>query len=99
MPVKTREEIITTLKSLMKTNAGEYHLKRLGIFGSYARGDQDEDSDVDLLVEFSDPPDLFTFYKLEEFLEKEIGVKVEAVRKEALRPEFKDKILSETIFL
>jgi len=99
MSVKSKEEILAALNDVMNRHAQEYHLKRVGLFGSYARSEQNEVSDVDVLVEFSESPDLFDFLKFEEFLEKTLGVKVEAVRKEALRPELKDRILSETIYI
>lgn len=79
----------------------EYHITQLGIFGSYVRGEQTEDSDVDVLVEFD--PDfrfgLFTFCELEDQLSQAIGKKVDLVMKDALKPHLGQQILQEVIYL
>lgn len=54
-------------------------------------------SDIDILVEFEEVPDLFRFLELERYLEGLLGLKVDLVRKKALREELKDTILSEVV--
>lgn len=67
-----------------------YRVSRLGIFGSFARGEANELSDVDILVEFSDSVDLFHFIRLQCHLSGILGRKVDLVTPEALKPEIKD---------
>lgn len=78
---------------------GRYKVNEIAIFGSYARGEQKKKSDMDVLVEFEDVPGLFKFLELERYLTKLMGVKVDLVRRKALRPELKDTILSEAVFI
>ncbi len=77
----------------------EYQVTKIGIFGSVARGEQQLESDIDMLVEFSEVPDFFQFLRLEEYLESLLGSKVDLVRPNALRPELRQQILSEVIYL
>ena len=77
----------------------KYNVTEIGIFGSYARKRQKKKRDIDILVEFEKAPDLFTFLKLERHLESLLHTKVDLVRKKALRPQLKDHILSEVIYL
>ncbi len=76
-----------------------YGLKSIGIFGSYVRGAQHEKSDLDILVDYDVVPDLLSFINLERYLTRLLGKRVDLVRTGSIRPELKDVILSETIFL
>ncbi|MEW5937576.1 MAG: nucleotidyltransferase family protein, partial [Candidatus Thermoplasmatota archaeon] len=77
-------DVIETLKKHEKEIKDRFGVKKIGLFGSCARGDQDEDSDVDLIVEF-DPPafgkdfeGLYdAFINLSSYLEKLLGRKVD----------------------
>ncbi|MEM4347890.1 MAG: nucleotidyltransferase family protein [Candidatus Altiarchaeota archaeon] len=75
----------------------KYNVKYIGIFGSFVRGEQKKTSDIDILVEFSEPIDLFEFIKFEEELSKLLGVKVDLVSKKALKPYIGERILKEVI--
>ena len=75
-------------------------VKRLGVFGSFARGQQREDSDVDLLVEFEDGAKTFDhFMDLALLLEDLLGRKVELVTREALSPYIGPRILREVEYV
>ena len=79
----------------------DYHITELGVFGSYVRGDQTEDSDVDILVEF-EPGfrfGLVTYCHIENELSDKLGKKVDLVMKRALKPRIGKAILQETIYL
>ncbi len=76
-----------------------YNVESIGIFGSYVRGEQKKKSDLDVLVEFYRTIDLFTFVELEDFLSEVLGVKVDLVMKNALKPRIKDRILKEAVYL
>lgn len=91
---KNIEEI---LKQHKKELSEKYKVKEIGIFGSYVRGEQKKRSDIDILVEYEEVPDLFKFLELERYLEGLLGLKVDLVRKKALREELKDTIMSEVV--
>jgi uncharacterized protein len=96
-------QTIEKLKTVLAINKAElenkYKIKEIGIFGSYARHEQHKKSDLDVLVTFTETPDLFQFIELENLLTDILGVKVDLVMKEALRPQFKDRILNETVYV
>lgn len=72
----TRERILRTLKKNQQAFAKKYSVKRIGLFGSYARGKQTRGSDLDFLVEF-DKPTYDNFSRLIAELERLFGKKVE----------------------
>ncbi len=84
------------LKPKLKQN---YKVKNIGLFGSYVRGEQDSTSDLDVLVDFYEPISLFKFVELEDFLSQQLGVKVDLVMRDALKPRIKDRILNEAIYV
>jgi predicted nucleotidyltransferase len=75
----------------------KYNISYLGIFGSYVRGEQKEDSDLDILVEFSKAPDLFEFIGLKQDLSDILEVNVDLVMKSALKPRIGKRILEEVV--
>ncbi len=96
----TREEILQKLKENQSYLSSKYGLKRIGIFGSYAKGTQIETSDIDIIVEFNRPIGLefveFTEY-LENLLEKKIdvltNVGVEQIRNSKIVQQIKETII------
>jgi len=87
------------IRNHKKELAEKYKVNQIGIFGSYARGEQRRGSDVDILVDFEEIPDLFKFIHLERYLEELLKRKVDLVRKPAIRPDLKEIILKEVIYL
>lgn len=77
----------------------KYKVKEIGIFGSYLRGETKIGSDVDILVEFDEVPDLFKFINLENYLQNILERKVDLVRREAVRKELEEYILNEVSYL
>ncbi|KIM12339.1 MAG: hypothetical protein KU38_05580 [Sulfurovum sp. FS08-3] len=75
----------------------KYHIASLSLFGSYARDEQRDDSDVDLLVDFEQTPDLLTFIELEEHLSHSLNKNVDLVIKRKLKSQLKEQILKEAI--
>ncbi len=94
--MRTLKEIKTILSKKKASLKKRYLLSEISIFGSYARGEQKKGSDLDILVEFDEIPDLFQYIKLENELEDLLGVKVDLVRKKSIREELKASILKET---
>ena len=73
----------------------QYNVKYIGLFGSYIRGEQTPESDLDILVEFSKTPTLFKFINLENYLSDNLGIKVDLVMKDSLKPNIGKHILNE----
>jgi predicted nucleotidyltransferase len=91
------EDIKRTLKNHLPDLGERYKVQRIGIFGSYAKGENRGDSDLDLLVEFDLAPTIFEFVRLERELATLLGIKVDLVMKTALKPEIGKHILSEVV--
>lgn len=85
--MKKNEDIKVKLESLKPLLKERYQVETVGFFGSYALGEQKKKSDLDVLVEFSQPNtiDLFDFIELEEFISKKLGITVDLVTKSALK--------------
>jgi predicted nucleotidyltransferase len=73
------------IKNIILSHLKEFNPVNIGIFGSFARGDNRIDSDIDILVKFKEPPSLLTLIKLENDLSEIIGIKVDIVTTGALR--------------
>ncbi len=73
----------------------QYHVRTLEVFGSFVRGDQHDNSDLDLLVTFDEVPTLFKFVALENYLSDFLGIRVDLVMKESLKPFIGKHILEE----
>ena len=95
----SRTSLQQTLRRLKPTVSRKFKIKRLGLFGSYVKGDARPSSDVDILVEFSKRIDLLDFVALERYLAERTGTKIDLVSVKALRPEFRDAILSEVVYI
>ena len=76
-----------------------FGVKKIGVFGSHSRAEDNDASDVDVLVGFQKPVDIFTFLELKEYLEKVLKRKVDLVTEKALKPLIRDLVLSEVSFL
>jgi uncharacterized protein len=96
---KSLEEIKEILKAHKEEVSQKYKVSEIGVFGSFVRGDQRKRSDIDILVEYDEIPDLFEFINLERYLQRLLRKKVDLVRKEAIRSELQDKILKEVVYI
>ncbi len=92
-----RDEILNTIRVLSNTIKTDYRAKVIGIFGSFARSEKKDTSDIDLLVMFDDEADIFDFVGLSLFLEEKLGRKVDVVPYDTVRPELKEIIFKETV--
>jgi predicted nucleotidyltransferase len=77
--------------------AERYRVKSLGMFGSYVRHEQRAGSDLDLLVTFYELPSLLKFIELENYLTDTLGVKVDLVMPDTLKPRIGQRILNEVV--
>ena len=94
--IKDIEIIIQKHKKELEENFG---LRKIGIFGSYVRGDQVQDSDIDILVEIERPMGFIKFIKLENHLSQILDSKVDIVTKKALKPYIGRRILQEVHYV
>lgn len=91
----TRDEILEKLEENRETIRG-FGVRRLGIFGSYARGEQTAASDMDFLVEF-ERPTFKNYFGLKFFLEELFDRKVDLVFHDTVKPRIRNTILEETV--
>ena len=98
MPKQTRlQKFMETLRQQRLLLAEQYNVATLEVFGSYVRHEQQKNSDLDILVTFSKPPSLFKFVRLENHLSDTLGVKVDLVMKDSLKPAIGKQILREAV--
>jgi predicted nucleotidyltransferase len=97
--MKTLGEIKETLSKHKEEVAREFKVKEIGIFGSVVRGEQQQRSDIDILVEYYELPDLLKLIELERRLQRILGKKVDLVEKGGLRPELRERILAEVVYI
>lgn len=93
--MKALHEIKQIISAHKRQLANDYHVSKIGIFGSYVSGLSSENSDIDILVEFEKPVGFVKFIRLENYLTNLIGVKVDLVTKKALKPYMGQNILRE----
>jgi hypothetical protein len=93
------EKIKKKLKKLEPELQERYKVKKIGIFGSYVRGEQNKKSDLDILIEFDESADLglLDFIGLENYLSEVLGVKVDLVEKNTLKLRIGQHILEELV--
>jgi uncharacterized protein len=90
-------EILDLLRQELPTLKNQYGVESLGVFGSYVREEQDPESDLDLLVTFYETPGLLGLIELENYLSDILGVKVDLVMKNALKPRIGERVLKEVV--
>ena len=73
------------IKNIILSHLKEYNPVKIGIFGSFARGENKKESDLDILVEFKESPSLLTLIKLENDLSEILGIKVDLITNGALK--------------
>ena len=90
---------IAELRSLLRQHLPllqeRYGVASLGLFGSYVRREAGPESDLDILVRFRQTPGLLRFIELENFLSDLLGVRVDLVMAEALKPHIGQRVLAE----
>lgn len=95
----SNDTVVKRLRDLNLQLNREFGVSRIGIFGSYARGEARKGSDVDLLVEFQRPVNLFEFSRLKSFLSSQLELPVDLVTPAALKPLIKEEILKSVSYI
>ena len=97
--VITTNDVLARLKMFKESRQAEYSLRSLGIFGSFACGQAQEDSDVDVVFETSEP-NLFRTSRMKQELEELLARRVDVVRlRERMNPHLKQRILREARYV
>ena len=91
------DQLIDKLRAIKPELESRYQVVELAVFGSFTTGTNEPSSDLDLLVSFREPPSLLRFIELENELTDELGVKVDLVMREALKPRIGRRILKEIV--
>jgi uncharacterized protein len=94
---RSLESLLEILRQQIPMLAERYSVEKLEVFGSYVRSEQKKDSDLDVLVTFKEEPSLLTFIAIENYLSDLLGVKVDLVMKDSLKPVLGKNILREAI--
>lgn len=91
-------DIENKLRDIKPILVDKFQVSKIGYFGSHAKGNQTKESDLDLLVEFSNPIG-WKFFTLEKFLEQALGLPIDLVTKNALKERIKEPILNQVIYI
>ncbi|MBI5733387.1 MAG: nucleotidyltransferase family protein [Candidatus Kerfeldbacteria bacterium] len=89
--VESTDNINTLLTSFLRSRG----VSLVGIFGSYTRGEANENSDIDLLVRFTNPKSLFEIIKIEQDLSYKLGRRIDLVTESALHPYLRPKVFKD----
>ena len=97
--MKSLEEIKHIFQQNKPFLLENYRITELGIFGSYAREEQTENSDVDVLIDYQKAPTLIMLVELREYLSDLVNMKVDVVTKKGLKPRIRERVLSEVVYV
>jgi predicted nucleotidyltransferase len=92
---RTREDVLKLLETNSRTIKA-YGVRRLGLFGSWARGEGTDASDLDFVVEF-EKKSFDAYMELKAFLEQLFGCRVDLVLENTIKPRLRSTILNETV--
>ncbi len=94
----TLQNILERLREHKPELQKKYPLTRLGVFGSYARGEATNESDIDIAVEFSAPMGL-NFIAMADEIEDLFGIKTDVVPKRSIKPEYLDFLEKDIVYV
>jgi predicted nucleotidyltransferase len=99
--MKTKDQILLFLSKNKGVLRDRFHVVKIGLFGSYARGEQHSKSDIDLIVEFEEnTQELFELkIQLKNFIKDNLGTEVDICREKYIKPRIRKSILKETVYV
>ena len=97
--MRTRQDVFKILSQNLAQLKNEYGVKKIGVFGSFVRGEQANDSDIDILVEFSQAVGMVKFLQLENDLQGLLNAKVDLVTKLAFKKHIGRRIMHEVEYV
>lgn len=92
-----RDEVLDTLRAHQDTLAMRFGVSRLALFGSFARDQATDASDIDILVRFDGPATSKSYFGVQFYLEDLLGRPVDLVTDKALRPQFRPYVEREAV--
>lgn len=95
--LESLDEVLAKLREHSPSLRVRYGVSRLWLFGSYARNEQTQDSDLDVLIEFAETPGMFKFVRLERELSELLDIKVDLVTPGALKPNVSRRVLNQVV--
>jgi len=96
--MKTNIDIENKLKELKPLLLEKYYVDKIGYFGSYSRNEQNQFSDIDILVSLKKPLG-WEFFDLQEFLENQLNIKVDLVSEKAIKEQLRQIILDSVKYI
>ncbi len=95
------KKIVDTISQILPELESKFYVEHIGVFGSYAKGKQSDDSDLDFVIKFRDDcPDLYeNKYYLREYLKKIFGKNIDIANRDYLKPYIWDQIKSELLYV
>ena len=97
--MKTFDELRQLLSLQKQSLCENYQITEIGIFGSYARGEETEASDIDILVDYETAPPFIMLVELRDYLSQLFELKVDIVTKNGLKPRIRERVLAEAIYI
>ncbi len=95
----SRDEILDYIRK-HKDELSKLGVERIGLFGSFAKGENNDNSDIDILVRFGDTSSKFyAYFNLKNYLQDNLHRDIDLCREEDIRKEFKDEILRSVIYV
>ena len=97
--MRDTSDILDQLRGMRYELKERYHIRSIGIFGSYSRKHQTEQSDLDLVVEFDQPIGMMAFVHLKDLISDRLNIKVDLVTPEGLHPLIRDQVMHEVVYV
>lgn len=97
----TKSDILAFLSKEKNKLENKYRVSKIGLFGSYAKGEETDDSDIDIILEFLPQTENLTEIKssLRELIEQKFGKEVDICREKYLKPYYRKQILQSAIYV
>ena len=98
--MKTLDEILETLRQVLPELKNKYNITKMGVFGSYARGEQTADSDIDILINFDNEDfSYFDLMDIERNLAEIFNNKVDLLMEAEIKPRIKPYVMEDIVYL
>ncbi|MFA5416043.1 MAG: nucleotidyltransferase family protein [Methanoregula sp.] len=97
--MKSRKEFVAILIVLKGELETRFHVKSIGIFGSVARNENTDTSDLDLIVDFSEPVGMFKFLELRDYLRSSLNTDVDLTTPRALKPAIRQTVKRDVFYV
>jgi len=97
--MQSTQEILDVIRQSKQHLVSTFKVREVGVFGSVIRGEQRDDSDIDLLVDLAATADLLDLIGIGQYLEERLHTRVDVVPRNSLRREFRDQVLKEVCYL